>query len=129
MFGWLEELLEIKYRFREKKLSINKVIEQESVICDSCETLKMQLAIANQEKKILLEKLLEEPKKEEVQEYNGPQSLVPKGNNVNWKARKQLLEENDRAAARVIEKAANKIDALQAELVNAEIPKGETANG
>lgn len=129
MFGWLEELLEIKYRFREKKLSINKVIEQESVICDSCETLKMQLAIANQEKKILLEKLLEEPKKEEVQEYNGPQSLVPKGTNVNWKARKQLLEENDRAAARVIEKAANKIDALQAELVNAEIPKGETTNG
>lgn len=129
MFGWLEELLEIKYRFREKKLSINKVIEQESVICDSCETLKMQLTIANQEKKILLEKLLEEPKKEEVQEYNGPQSLVPKGTNVNWKARKQLLEENDRAAARVIEKAANKIDALQAELVNAEIPKEETANG
>lgn len=129
MFGWLEELLEIKYRFREKKLSINKVIEQESVICDSCETLKMQLAIANQEKKVLLEKLLEEPKKEEVHEYNGPQSLVPKGTNVNWRARKQLLEENDRAAARVIEKAANKIDALQAELVNAELPKEETANG
>ena len=86
LLKWYKEYLEVKG---------NKV-------CESCETLKQQLEIANYEKKQLLNRMLEKPEPipvEPLKEIMPPKSLP-------WRARRQILEAEDREKARAMREAA-----------------------
>lgn len=70
-------------------------------ICQSCETLKEQLAAANIEKNKLLDLILEKNKvvNEEPAKEIDYQSVKPKY--IPWNVRKELLEAEDRERARI----------------------------
>lgn len=74
---------------------------QESKLCMSCETLKDQLARVNDEKKQLLESILEKPKEEEprILEKEEIQSKY-----VPWRVRQAALEAEDRQKAMLLKK-------------------------
>lgn len=69
--------------------------------CKSCETLKAQLAIANHEKDLMTNTLLDilRPKVMEAPVREVVPAQVPAGL---WSRRKQILEEQDRQAARTL---------------------------
>jgi len=94
LLNWYKEYLEIKAECDARKRDIN--------FCSACETLKLQLAIANDERKRLIDKLLEEPEVEETSKVNisDLRPLMP--NRMNWNARRQILEAEDRAAAKLM---------------------------
>jgi hypothetical protein len=95
MFNWLRELLEIRAEFNERKAQLR----HEGKICESCETLKKQLEIANFEKKQLLDRLLEKPPVEERKEI--PIS-IPRPKTIPWIVKKQILEAEDRERAKLL---------------------------
>lgn len=68
--------------------------------CKSCETYKEQLAIANHEKKILLEQVLIKPVPAEPIRIEQPQPIIPKV--IPWKVQREMLEAEDRAKAATI---------------------------
>ena len=87
MFNWYREWL---------------LIRKESRICDSCETLRSQLELANYEKKQLLDRLLEKPVVESIKE---PNMITLPSKNVPWNVRRQMLELEDRERAKLIREA------------------------
>ena len=76
---------------------------EESHYCDSCETLKAQLAILNQERNLLLSKILIEP---EPVIINEPQRVPTRPTGMPWKVRQQHLEAEDRARFAAQQRAA-----------------------
>lgn len=86
LLKWYREYLEVKG---------NKV-------CESCETLKHQLEVANYEKKQLLDRLLFTPPPVSVEP--APEITTPKS--LPWRARRQILEAEDREKARAMREAA-----------------------
>lgn len=74
---------------------------KEDAVCESCETLKLQLEIANYEKDRLLNRLLEKP---EVVESKAPQEMS-KPRMISWKVRQQMLEAEDRKRAQIMREA------------------------
>lgn len=76
---------------------------EESKVCQSCETLKMQLSIANHEKQEMLNTILALSKPAE-REQTSPavdyEKLRPRM--TTWNVRKQMLEAEDRKAAQVL---------------------------
>lgn len=99
LLNWYKEYLEIKHEkaARLKELSF----------CDSCETLKLQLAIVNDERKLLISKLVETTKPEESKiDTSVLKPVMP--NRMNWNLRRQALEQEDRAAARVLRENESK---------------------
>lgn len=93
LINWYRELIELRQEIAAKK--------RELEYCESCETLKLQLALANDEKKQLLNRLLEKPEKTETeQEIVNPKAILP--NRLTFSARRQMLEAEDRARAKVI---------------------------
>ncbi len=94
MFTWIRELLEIRYEFKSRKAGLHKV-------CQSCETLKQQLEIANYEKRALLDRLLKEPEKETIKEKRV--TTIPR--TVHWNIRRQMLEQEDREKAKLMREA------------------------
>lgn len=122
MFNWLREYLNIKYEFRERAIRLKKEsaqsnieLDKEEEICQSCETLRQQLEIANYEKGQLLSKILKEP--EVPKETQPPQITRP--TRLPWPARRQLLEQEDREKARLI-RSAPKPDATIADVAELE---------
>lgn len=93
LLNWYKEYLEIKAERDARKRDIN--------FCAACETLKLQLAIANDERKRLIDKLLEKPEVEEVAKPNLT-DFKPLPSKMNWNQRRQILEAEDRAAAKII---------------------------
>lgn len=73
-----------------------------SSYCKSCETYKEQLAIANHEKKILLEQILVKPEVKVTPQEAQPQAIMPKM--IPWHIKRQMLEAEDRAKAAVIQR-------------------------
>jgi uncharacterized Zn finger protein (UPF0148 family) len=72
-------------------------------VCNSCETLKIQLAIANREKEQMLSSILSFTKPAEVNHAPSqvdPKELKPRM--MTWNVRKQMLEAEDRKAAQLI---------------------------
>lgn len=69
--------------------------------CQSCETLKLQLSIANDEKRQLLNSIISSTKQHEIE---SPQldyeKLKPKM--MTWNIRRQMLEAEDKKAAQII---------------------------
>ena len=97
MFGWLREYLEIQTSFKERK--------KELAYCESCETLKTQLALVNQANRDLLDRILTPPTVED--KPVDVSNLIPiTSKHTNWKVRQQMLEAEDRAKLRALE--ANK---------------------
>lgn len=100
MFGWLREFLEIRNEFRRSKVEI----KTEETVCKSCETLKQQLEIANYEKSELLKKILKTPEAE-PERVTAPELVAPRPRMVDWRARRQMLESEDREKAKLLRKA------------------------
>jgi hypothetical protein len=92
---WLHHLLNPHCSFCQER-------EEWKRVCSSCETLKLQLAIANDEKRQLLNSLLSEHKRPEVaaQEPIDYEKLKPKL--MTWNVRRQMLEAEDRAKAKIL---------------------------
>jgi hypothetical protein len=72
--------------------------------CKSCEILKQQLAIANEEKRQLLSLVIAANQPEqEVTHQPTPELVRPK--HIPWKVQRQMLEAEDREAARLMREA------------------------
>ena len=85
--------------------------------CDSCDTLRAQLEIANAEKKQLLETILEftRPVAREVPvNIKEIEPIRPKG--VPWRVRQSKLEAESRVAARIKEEHERQIRELEEEV-------------
>lgn len=91
LLKWYREWKEIKNQF-----------PKEEKICESCETLKMQLSIANQEKATLLNRLLEKPVELPKEDTSTLKPILP-NRQLSWRVRQQMLEREDRAQARILE--------------------------
>lgn len=80
-----------------------KWFDLEELPCQSCETLKLQLSIANHEKQELLNTILSFTKPSE-RETTAPavdyEKVKPKM--MTWNVRRQMLEAEDRKAAQLI---------------------------
>lgn len=91
--------------------------------CRSCETLQMQLSIANDEKRQLLNLIMSSAKSSvPLPEPINYEKLAPKA--MTWNVRRQLLEQEDRAQAKILAEqkahAASSIASLEKELGVAE---------
>lgn len=97
MFGWLRELLELKAEFRERKYEL----ENRSITCESCESLKAQLERANYEREQLINNLIKPPAP------MAPPQLVPVSQPrpsrfMPNKVRMQMIADEDRQRARIL---------------------------
>lgn len=85
------------------KLILFKLFGIEEPPCESCETLKLQLSIANHEKQELLNTILS-ISKPTTDNQTSPavdyEKVKPKI--MTWNVRKQMLEQEDRAAAKIL---------------------------
>lgn len=95
MFHWLHHLLnphcdQCQYEEEARK------------VCQSCETLKIQLAIANREKEQLLNSILESNKKPEAPASPPVNPEILKSTRMTWNVRRQMLEAEDREAAKLL---------------------------
>jgi hypothetical protein len=81
--------------------------------CESCETLKMQLNIANDEKARMLKTILSfyEPKVDETTEHRDVEPIRPK--TIPWSVQRHMLEADSRKRARILREQN---DALEMEL-------------
>lgn len=81
-----------------------KLFHLEPLPCSSCEVLKMQLALANEDREKLLDLILRknEPIVEEKKEVDLA-ALKPK--HIPWNVKRQMLESEDRERARLLKDA------------------------
>lgn len=99
------------------KRLIVKYFELDPEPCESCETLKEQLNIANHEKKEMLETILgfTKPTVAEVSTAREIEPIRPKA--ALWRVKQQALEENDRITAEANKQRQKAIDELEKELL------------
>lgn len=84
-------------------------------ICESCETLREQLARANEEKKQLLETILESVKpKVEVPVQTEVKLEQPR--QMPWRVKREMLEAEDRQKAMLLKKKENELSIDKTEL-------------
>jgi hypothetical protein len=107
ILDWYQQLLAMRYEAHYRKIQLEQQSHVEEIpkICESCETLKMQLAMVNQQNEKLLARLMEKP--ESIPDRTTAPNLValpPK--NVPWRVRQQMLENEDKARAEAMKKAA-----------------------
>jgi hypothetical protein len=95
MFHWLHHLLNPHCPQCQMEAIDRKV-------CASCEVLSQQLAIANIEKKQMLETILSFSKPAENQSSPPVDYEKLKPRMMTWNVRKQMLEAEDRKAAQVL---------------------------
>jgi len=93
LLKWYKELLEIKYEREARKKDLQ--------FCQACETLKLQLAIANDERRMLINKLTDKP---EVTESKIDTNILHPINpaRMNWNVRRQHLEAESREQAKIL---------------------------
>ena len=94
-------------------------------VCPSCETLTAQLAIANVEKRQLLEAILDPLKR--VAETNPVQVDMKelRAKTATWNVRRQMLEQEDRKTAAILRSKMNvqqQVNELEKELGIEEAP-------
>lgn len=103
----------------EPHCSLCQEAMMEGKICQSCETLKMQLSIANHEKQEMLNTILSLTKRPDEQtspivEY---EKIKPKM--MTWNVRKQMLEAEDRKAAMLLAEQKQRTDTSRSESIEA----------
>jgi|SRR5882672_9047718 len=107
MFSWLHHILEPHcQQCREER----QEERQEDSVCASCETLRLQLEIANYEKRQLLESILRPQQSVPSAIQGTPQALQPKS--IPWSVRKQMLESEDRKQAQLMREAQEQSNKL-----------------
>jgi hypothetical protein len=91
LLNWYKEYLDIK--------NTQAAQAKELQYCEACETLKLQLAVANDERRFLLEKLTDN---KPVIEQVVPESVIlnPLHKSMRWTARRELLESEARDVAK-----------------------------
>ncbi len=96
LLNWYKEYLEIRY---EKQARI-----KELQFCQACDTLKLELAVANEERKYLIEKITADKQIPEAikNEVSNLKPVLP--SRINWNVRRQMLESEDRARAQILKK-------------------------
>ena len=120
LLNWYREYLEIKNEQKTKA--------KELQYCEACETLGRQLAIANEERKMLIEKLTAEKViPEEPKQIENPKAVMPVS--LRWSARQQALQAESRNAAKVLQKKKDEEKQSSAPLTVAEIEKELEING
>jgi hypothetical protein len=122
LLEWYREYLSIK--------SEREVRAKELSFCESCETLKMQLAVANDERKMLIAKLTDKPEVEDNKiDTSNLRPILP--SRMNWNVRQQMLEKEDRAAAKALREKQAELTKSGKALTISEIEKelGVTENG
>lgn len=91
LLDWYEQYLDIKIRRAEKA--------KELQYCEACETLKLQLAVANDERKFLIEKLTSKDGViPEAVHAENPRAVLPA--RISWNQRKDMLERESRETAK-----------------------------
>jgi hypothetical protein len=109
MLKWLHHLF--NPHCRECQLAA-----EENKVCQSCETVKMQLAIVNAEKRQLLELIVSLTKPAEIQAPSpqiGEKESVTKL--MSWRVQRQMLEAEDRKKAQILaEFKKSSVDAQKA---------------
>lgn len=116
LLNWYREYLEIKYEKAAKK--------RELEFCEACETLKLQLSLANDERKRLIDRLVDKPEAEPIKELDEqPRAIMP--SRVQWGVRRQSLEAESRANAAALRRREeeNKKDNSSRNLTINEIEK------
>lgn len=115
LLDWYQQYLEIREAHKIEK------------VCESCETLKSQLATIGHEKQLLLNRLLEKPEKEVERTIAPPMQHVMPRAAMPWRVRKEMLEREDREAVRAKAAAAKpdtptteEMKEFEAEVDNAE---------
>lgn len=121
MFHWLHHLLNPHCN----ECHLDKTEEK---VCQSCETLKIQLTIANREKDQMLQSILSLTKPADIEVRSTPTQAEldrVKPKMMTWNVRKQMLEAEDRKLAAVMaeqnkkaeeEKRASAISKLESEV-------------
>ena len=94
ILNWIRQWREMQLEFAEKKRELN--------YCESCEVLKLQLAMANEEKQQLLDRILNPVIKPESKLIDTPNLKPLMPTSMSWSARRQMLEAEDRAKARAL---------------------------
>jgi len=95
--------------------------------CKSCEVLKQQLDIVNQERADLLATIMGLVKPEVVQQQIT--TVMPTDRKaLPWAQRKKILEEEDRARARVLGEVTRKIETVEKEVGLDESSKAEDSS-
>ncbi len=123
MFDWLHHLLNPhchecaheKLEAREFKLQQAR----EDALCDSCEVLKEQLAAERYNNKELLRAVLEQNAPKQVI-VNTEAQIPIQPKSVPWRVRQQMLEEEDRAKAKLMREKKT-TEELEKELLGEEI--------
>ena len=76
--------------------------------CETCEVLKQQLSLSQQREERLLNRLLNPISLPDASDLiKDPELITPK--HIPWSVKRQMLEEEDRAKARVIREQSSKI--------------------
>lgn len=119
LLEWYQRWLEIRSIYKRERAELT----QENKICASCETLKLQLEIANYEKQQLLNRLLAPPVTEERPVAPEPTTVL-RPRNVPWAVRRQMLEREDRIKAATLRNAA-KPDSVATEELEKELNVAE----
>ena len=88
---------------------------QENKYCESCDTLKAQLALANIERDKLLNRILNPPPIE-PERSTAPEPQAVKPRMVPWNVRRAMLEQEDREKAKLMREAPQPIEKLEEEL-------------
>ena len=113
MFFWLHRLLQ------PHCLECQQA-DLEAKVCQSCEILKMQLSLVNDEKRQLLNYLIalaKSPENLPVPAAIDYEKVKPKM--MTWNVRRQMLEEEDRKSAQILaeqKKRQESIDKLEEEV-------------
>lgn len=124
MFNWLRELLDIRYDYALKKQNLragNVEVVKEEKICESCRTLRLQLAQANDREQYLLHRFLEPTPQQEKTSEEVVRKPVGKPLML-ASTRRALLEQQSKMEARAL--AENKVpkqttEELEAQITNA----------
>jgi hypothetical protein len=98
----------------------------EELPCDTCEVLREQLANSERERRELLNRLLEPSKPEPPS--TDPEELKPiMPQFIPWRIRQQMLEQEDRRAAKIMKDRKAEIEQLEKEMgIAKEIARGES---
>lgn len=102
LLDWYQQYLMIRSQWRRDATDIVRT-EKEVEICQSCETLRDQLALANAREQKLLDRIMEKPEKPVDTPHVAGKPILPL--RTPWKVRQQMLETEDRIKAQRLREA------------------------
>jgi len=93
LLNWYRELLELKREYKQPRP------------CESCEVLKISVEQLRADNQRLLDRMLEKPEPEVRPATDNVTPIIPRGRQMPWRVRQQMLEENDRHQAKLMRDA------------------------